>query len=379
MTPLSDPRIPKLDIDGILSALGIAVSASSAVTRYTAILGRHGPRWLFPHRSHLAETILGEWRPYGMKGRLLWTSVRMAARLGIAAWLPGTARAILPADAGKQLLAHFGIESGAIAPVILVGNTVATRKLLVFLENPADGSRSVFKVPLTAVAAVSIRNEVEILRKLDGRYRAPRLLHFSEDAGAAMQEYLDGKLGTRRCKPEYIRLLLGFIQSESDVSLHDRRRHLAARLHNCPAYVDNAREVDALLGYLEADTGLPSALVHGDFAPWNIRELPSGECTLIDWELARWGGIPLFDLCHFYYMQCLLFAPEKLFYLALLQQGAWKEYCRPLGIPPALLPRLGAAFLLEMLAGYWETDDPVASFGLQQISLFLRQIRKPGQ
>ena len=379
MTPFLESRMPNLDIGGILAALGIIVNVAESNLPYTVILGRHGPRWVFPRRSSLADTILQEWRPYGMKGRLMWTGVRAAARLGLATWLPGTARAGLPVDAGKQLIDHFGIDSNAIPPVILVGNTVATRKLLVFLENPADGSRSVFKVPLTAMAAVSIRNEAEILRKLDGSHRAPRLLYFSADAGVAMQEYLAGKLGTRHCKPEYIRLLLEFIQPGNDISLHARKGPLAVRLRNCPGYVDNARNVDALLSYLEDDTGLPSVLIHGDFAPWNIRELPSGECTLIDWELARLNGIPLYDLCHFYYMQCLLFAPEKLFYLALLQEGAWKEYCRPLGIPPALLPRLGAAFLLEMLAGYWETDDSVASFGLQQISLFLRQIRKPAQ
>ena len=29
--------------------------------------------------------------------------------------------------------------------------------------------------------------------------------------------------------------------------------------------------------------------MHGDFTPWNLRQLESGELVLLDWEEAGWG------------------------------------------------------------------------------------------
>jgi len=37
--------------------------------------------------------------------------------------------------------------------------------------------------------------------------------------------------------------------------------------------------------------GMPSHWepMHGDFTPWNLREMPSGKLMLVDWEYAGWG------------------------------------------------------------------------------------------
>ena len=334
---------------------------------------------MLPQRGGLTGTILKEWRPYGAAARAFWMGIRAAEQLGMAALLPRAGRALVPADAGTQFLTGIGIgESGGL-PAILVGNSVSTRKLLVFLQVGDECRPVVAKVPLTPVARVSIETEAAALRRLDGNHRTPRLLHFSASHGATVQEYLTGRLGSRNCKPRYIRMLLEFVRRDEKLTLRDRAEGLAARLHAAEEYGRHAAAIDAALEYMDCDAHVDSALVHGDFAPWNIRELPDGACTLIDWELARWDGIALFDLCHFYYMQCLLFSHDTLFYEKMLREGAYRNYCRPLGISQALLPRRGAAFLLEMMAGYWEADDPVAAFGLHQLGLFLSSVALPAQ
>lgn len=375
--PTPESRNPRLSPDEILAALGVVQDSSDPAARYTIIQGHSGPRWLLPQRGGLTGTILKEWRPYGAPARAYWMGVRAAARLGLAAFLPRTGRAPAPADTGTQFLNSIGLNESGGLPAILVGNTVATRKLLVFLEVGDDRRRVVAKVPLTPMARLSIETEAAALRRLDRRHRAPRLLHFSAEKGAAVQEYLAGKLGSRRCKPRYIQMLLEFILPDAKIALRERGARLAARLHASDHYRHHAGTIDPALRYLDCDAQVDSALVHGDFAPWNIRELPDGACTLIDWELARWDGIAFFDLCHFYYMQCLLFSRETLFYEPMLAEGAWRDYCRPLGMAPALLPRLSAAFLLEMMAGYWETEDPIAAFGLHQMELFLSRVALP--
>ncbi len=363
---------PVLDLDGVLAALGIAAQDAEPCAPYTVIRGHDGPRWLIPQASLLARTILSEWRPYGLLTRLVWLTVPAANRLGVLPLLPGSSRALLPANASNQFLRHIGLDFDAGPPVVLVGNATTTRKLLVFLEHRSRGKNVLVKVPLKPLARASIANEAKILGKLNGRLHAPRLLHVSADAGVAMQEYLAGTLGSRRCRPQYIQLLLALIESGSFTSLRAHGQRLAMRLRNCAAYAGNAYCLEQALALLEHDADLPSVLVHGDFAPWNIRELPGGACTLIDWEMAREHGLPLHDLCHFYYMQARLFTPGRLFYLALLKEDAWRMYLAPLGISASLLKPLAAAFLLTMLAGYWERqEDEWGQYCLGQLALLL--------
>jgi hypothetical protein len=372
MPPAEDSQAPLLELDGILAALGFTADDAVQGVPYAVLRGRYGPRWLLPERSQLALTILREWRPYGAWARLLWLAAPMAARMGALTLMPGATKSQLPSNASAQFLRRIGREFDASLPVILVGNTVATRKLLVFLEDRTQRTRMLVKVPLMPLARVSILNEARALRQLNGRFRAPQLLYVDEDAAIATQEYLAGKLGSRRLKPDYVRLLLDLVDTSRRTSLRAYCGQLAERLRACPGYEGNAARLDAALLLLDQGEAISLALIHGDFVPWNIRELPDGSCTLIDWELARENGLPLYDLCHFYYMQSLLFAPDELFYLALLKEGAWRAYCTQLGIPDSLLAPLAAAFLLEILAGYWEIPETsVDGFCLRQLDLLL--------
>src|SRR5580698_4981089 len=200
MTPTTDARPAGLDAEGVLAALELETGGDESGVPYTVIRGNNGPRWLLPHRSRLANTILGEWHPYGLATHFLWHGLRTAARVGALPLVPGTAQVRLPRDAGKRLLSRFGVEGDAAAPVILVGNTEATRKLLVFVENPGRGT-VVIKMPLKPMARVSIANEAEVLKRLNGRHGAPHLLGYQVDTGAAVQQYLPGRLGSRQCKP----------------------------------------------------------------------------------------------------------------------------------------------------------------------------------
>jgi hypothetical protein len=364
---------PDPDLSHILAALGIAGNGPEINVPYTVIPGNNGPRWLLPNRSELTQTILKEWRPYSPAARLNWAGVRLFARLEALRFLPGTRQTLLPATAGRQLLRHIGQEADALPPVILVDKY--ERKLLAFLLGTSQELNAVVKLPLTFAARASIRNEADTLRKLDGKHRAPQLLHYSEESGAAMQQYLSGKLGSRRCKPEYLRLLLELVRTGEPVSLRARGHRLGERLRSNSAYVDHAGNLESALDYLKEDAVVPAALVHGDFAPWNIRELDGGACTLLDWESAEWAGMPLYDLCHFFYMQTLLFSPERLFYSTFLREGSWRMYCHALDIPFSLVPRLATSFLLEMLAQGWEIESaPTVSFCLRQLDMLLVQI-----
>jgi hypothetical protein len=362
-------------LDSILAVLGIAAANPDGKIPYTVIPGNDGPRWLLPNRNALTHTILREWHPYSAAARLGWAGVRIAARLGALRFLPGATQAQLTADAGSLLLHHIGYEAYASPPVILVGSPTATHKLIVFLVDPLDGLNAVVKFPLTVAASASIRREAVTLRRLEGNFSAPRLLHYSEDAGASVQQYLHGRMGFRRFKPAYLRLLLDLARTGEAVSLQEYGHRLGDRLRSHTAYGEHSASVDSALAYLDVDVAVPAALVHGDFNPWNIRELRGGTSTLVDWELAEWQGLPLHDLCYFFYVQARVFSPETLFYSSLLKEGSWRMYCEALDLPLTLVPRLAAAFLLAVLERTWETKRiPAAVFCLGQLDAFLSHI-----
>jgi hypothetical protein len=376
-----DASIPDSRLVQLLRALGIEQDAPGPSISYIVIPGSAGPRWLLPAQNRFLRVILGGWRPYSASARLAWLGVRLAARTGLLAALPGARQLDLPAEQISRLLTRLGLPSAGMgenhetAPIILVGNPSVTRKLLIFISGGGKFSDQVIKYPLTHAARESIRNEVEILTWLDGRLYTPRLLHgIGEATGAAAQQYLAGRLGSRACKPGYLDLLVEMPQSGELRSLRAERRALGQRLRSSAAYDQNASVVDSALALLDQELNVPTALVHGDFAPWNIRELADGAITLIDWESANREGLPLHDLCHFIYMQTRLFTPREPFYSSFLRDGSWRTYCQRRGLSLHLLAPLVAAYLLQTLAIAWESsaaDD--AKFCLNQLVTFSRQ------
>lgn len=69
---------------------------------------------------------------------------------------------------------------------------------------------------------------------------------------------------------------------------------LPARLHRVPMAPPVeviAEEIGAALASLprSADTAPHWHPMHGDFTPWNLRELGRGDLVLLDWEHAAWG------------------------------------------------------------------------------------------
>ena len=370
MTASENSRLPDLSVEGVLSALGLSAGGEERGLAYTVIRGNNGPRWLLPAGSRLADSILREWRPYGRLTHLYWRAVRLASRWGVPRLAPGTTSARLPRDAAKQVLRRAGFEGEAEAPVILVGNTGSTRKLLVFLAIAGRGN-VVIKIPLGPLAGASLANEAEVLKRLNGGCGAPRILDYQLDTGAAITEYLPGRLGSRRLKPDYLRMLIDLARRGEAVTLRERAAGLRERLGGHGAFDDKGEAVERALALLEDDTSLPAALVHGDFAPWNIRDRGDG-CSLIDWESAEWTGLPLHDLCHFFCMQAKLFAPRTLFAQTLEREGSWRRYLAALELPPALLRPLEAAFLLDSLARTreWGPEESV-TFYLEQMRRFL--------
>lgn len=104
-------------------------------------------------------------------------------------------------------------------------------------------------------------------------------------------------------------------------------RRLAEALAGDPVF---NRISDALAGCEVAAT-----VMHGDLAPWNIRE-HRGEWTVLDWERGEMLGVPLWDWFHFILQPAVLVerrSPQALLYTvdAMLGSGALQDYAASAG------------------------------------------------
>jgi hypothetical protein len=131
----------------------------------------------------------------------------------------------------------------------------------------------------------------------------------------------------------------------------------------------------------EASRGLTfhAAVVHGDFAPWNMRR-DGSSLRVFDWELGYELGPPAWDIFHFLVqVGGLVYRRSAVRILAdihaVFRGPSACEYLRAAGIASNSLPILLAAYLVAMLKGTREagaTTSPLHELRLQLLELVLK-------
>jgi Phosphotransferase enzyme family len=107
---------------------------------------------------------------------------------------------------------------------------------------------------------------------------------------------------------------------------------------------------------LTAGVATVGPMVHRDLSPWNILRTPHALC-LLDWEGARLGREPLFDLAHFVIMRGALLRREQpqraVSLLTAAGSPGWRHLAT-LGVDPSTAP----ALLKDYLERSWRhTED----------------------
>jgi hypothetical protein len=305
--------------------------------------------------------------------------VRLLASVGCLHWLPRAESIDLPANAGEQLSRAVGWDAMIAPPIVLVGNPSPLHKLIVFLCHPDGELMGVAKFPLAPASRQAILHEAEMLQSLSTHIGAPRLLHYSEETGCAIQEYLGGRLGERECRTSYIDILVRLASINETLDLNEELRRLRLNIVARTEYSASASHLEALFRVMNCETAqkmarVPATVVHGDFAPWNIRELNRGSSTLIDWESSRPRGLPLHDLCHFFYIQTRLFDPNASFFEKMILHKCLAEYCERIKLDLQWVRQLTAAYLAATLLGHWQAEETAfAAYCLGQMEDFLNR------
>lgn len=345
------------------------VSQRGAPSTLLAVPAHGAPRWLLPQDTSSATAVLASWSPYRLSSRVQWHGIRAANRMRMLNRVPGVEIVRLPemSDVDWRALGWSARDLPEVA--VYIGTRGPTQKAVIHLVNRKSRScEAIVKVSLGPQAANAIVREAETLVALAAKNypHAPRLLSLDRERGIATQQFIAGRPGSRRLRPEYVALLRSLVYTDTPTSLAE---HAAALQQVC---TENAiPDVDFLrsaLAALDDDRSIPSCCVHGDFAPWNIRRSSNAPPVLIDWEEAKPAGLPLHDACHFLHIQDFLFGHKPR-----LHANALAEFGRHVGLNVSQCRSLEIAYLAQTYIACRSRGDRMRSdFLLRALTLVLR-------
>ncbi|EKD52309.1 MAG: hypothetical protein ACD_62C00065G0008, partial [uncultured bacterium] len=279
--------------------------------RFLVIPGKSGPRWIVPERARLGWPVLQQWRPYDVYSLCKWVLLAVAYRCGQLRRIPGVRRIGI---AGNNVQPALGIsvERERFVPVVYIGTPGKSRKAVVTLVGLHDAKPfGVAKLPLSGGAATNILREARMLEQLASFKAgvAPKLLSADATTGRAVQEVVAGRITGRRLTGRHIDWLCQ-VQTGGTITLMEHSRALATRVRKLALDQRQSDYIMLLLQEIVDATPLPAVWVHGDFAPWNLKETVHG-LRAIDWEEAQKGGLPLVDLVYFFAIQGYLFGQRQ--------------------------------------------------------------------
>ncbi len=330
------------------------------------------PRWLLPQSCRNVDSVLSSWSPYRISSRVKWQAIRAAHRIGVSRWLPNSRTAEITSAARIDWRRLGWNGSRQPLPVIYVGTPGVSRKAVVHLVNSDTGHcDAIVKVPLAAGARQAILREAHMLASLaEEKYpAAPHLIHVDHGRSVSTQTFVPGISGERRFGAQCANLLRSLMLKDETTTIAQH----AEALQESAAWDSQPEIRSAVLSELDDTHLLPACWIHGDFAPWNIKQQPGQELLLIDWEDARRGGLPLQDFFHFLHMQDYLFGLSPTTHFA-----AGEGFARTIGVAPTRCRKLEIAYLAaSYLKCDAQKDRAQADFLLRSLDATLRARPRP--
>ncbi len=330
------------------------------VENFAAIPNIQDPRWLVPLNSGaVAAGALNIYTPYRRAAQLKLRILQLLFRTGPVLWRPQ--RVTVARRQQPELLRTLnGLLAGsAIHLTISTGTPGAGRKSTIAAIDGQGAELAFAKVASTSTAEQLMHNEASILREVGFARRlpvlAPRLLFEGQSDGrlVTIQSPVAGRAAPKDLGERHSVFLqtlsLGRPRPVAESAL---LRSLPERLASVglsdgyfPMILDRAaREL--------AGVELSPTVMHGDFAPWNLR-LQKDAIAAFDWEYGVLDAIPgLDELHHHWQTGFLLYGWSANQAEAFLREWALQP---PTGLGKAQAEALVKVYLLQALAQRLET------------------------
>ena len=267
---------------------------------YLVVSDGRRARWALPTDSpEVLSTSMAVYSPGTLTGLAAWRGAGLAAGAGLGSLLPGSRRVFHPRLAGT--LAEI---VGTTEVFLAVASSSDGRRLVVGIVDAFGQIRGFAKIALRSdpVATASLQREAANLRHLAARMQAlnvPAVLHLGpvEDYEVLAITAISGRPGlhpsrmTRRRVDAAVRIF----SVRGSVTTIDEQLDITADHPVWDRRILAARDATAAV----ADLPVPTGLVHGDFAAWNMLEDRGRVVGVVDWEQAMFSGLPFWDLWHF--------------------------------------------------------------------------------
>lgn len=264
----------------------------------------------------------------------------------------------------ERIMSEVGISEASYA--VVNGTPGPWTKSTLLVMDKSNRPCAVVKVGTTEAARILIKNEAVWLNRLaecrDVSAMVPRCLLFStsEDVTWLAQEPLAGKIDARvpgNYEVAFLRALQSGMPTSSGFSNSNMHREMKNRMESFGTKMNlDWREraelaLDRITVLMPGD--LRMTVAHRDFAPWNMRIGPTG-VRVFDWEYARSGYLPLYDLFHFHLMPVAVRSSLTKHHIAAAIDTVFRS---SIGDAPPVLPDVQClAYLLDVCLMYIDSN-----------------------
>lgn len=288
-----------------------SLDSSVEYSEYIVIPGNDEPRWLVPSSAEFGLKVLADWSPYGASSKVKWLLLKLFYRFNILTKVPGITKVIIVKKCERNN------SQIPVIPIVYVGTPGPQQKAVVTLVDVSSKKAiAILKIALGQQAKASIMHEANMLTKLAelGVENVPNLITVNEISGFALQTVLLGKLSPRGFNNAHMKFLLSLPESNEKTSFIEQKNKLLTIYTVVKVSFSSLQQkiISNAIENIKSKSGITQVLNHGDFAPWNIKQIENNDCKVIDWEDAQINGLPFGDICHFFFIQAHLFNDCKL-------------------------------------------------------------------
>ncbi|HEX3355805.1 MAG TPA: phosphotransferase [Tepidisphaeraceae bacterium] len=294
-----------LGINSRVSDAQLKSAGFNYIRRFAVLPDLTTARWFVPLDSPAVSSAgFSLYSPAKFSARLKVAAARLATHSGLSFWyrdeiviaqrtLPPIEQKMAELFPGREI--RLALSSGAPEPARNRKTSIAVIA--------TDGTIVGFaKIAGSELSQQLLQDESQILPQLTRRgIVAPELLFTGEVDGASLmlQKPLTGKPVPARFS-ENKQAFLHSLRSNQTLRASESNfiATLITRIEHLP--IPRPELADALHESLATldEMHVPSTVIHGDFAPWNLRE-HHGKIAAFDWEYADLDGLPLIDETHY--------------------------------------------------------------------------------
>lgn len=241
---------------------------------------------LVPNEREAGLKTLAMYQPQRFLAKFYTSAVKLMYRMGLVGVLQSVEIGI---HTRSPIVSLVEQDVG-----ILLGNSESRARKIICISLSGDNRWLVTKIGVGPHAKESVIEEFQTLKGFaDKLAHTPDLLDSGENDHYASYtvRYVEGRSPTDRDEQALLKCLESW-QTE------DRKALVEMGFWDAfICSVEDMKDRDWLEGI--GDFTVCGAVVHGDFAPWNIKIDSRGMITVLDWEYSRDGGVAGWDYAHY--------------------------------------------------------------------------------